>query len=87
MNFRIYRVKERAWWAEGLHGDTQDESYAGVFDLETTALILDQANDDGREDIAVPVNRVFFDSSESIRRYAQMMEPTLPDLKVGRFLT
>ena len=86
MKFKIFRVAERAWWLDGLHGDTQSEAVAGVFDAEATAAILDAANADGRHDIAIPVNRVYFDTGASVLAYTKMMDPTVPDLKVGRFI-
>lgn len=86
MKFLIYNFAGKGWWTEHMHGLTGNRHEAGQFDVDQAAEILDAANRAGREDIAVPVNRVYFDTGEALRSYANLFAPTLPPVRVGEAL-
>ena len=83
MKFIIYNFERHQWWLESMRGYTGNMNEAGQFDADQAAAIIDQANVVEREDIAIPVNRVYFDSGADLRSYANLMSPEHPPINVG----
>ena len=85
MRFAIYNFAGNGWWLPNMKGLTGNQGEAGLFDVEAAACILDTANRRGREDIAVPENRVYFTTGNALRTYVTLMDATLPMVRMGEF--